>query len=141
MKVKVRIEKEIELKTMVVKAEPRYWEDAVIDGKEDTEIGLYVPCKNGNIWNPHIDIDSGIITNWDKGVKANIHYKVCDGCGYELLDNDGNIITSFEDGYVPETLSPKRNGYGDYIIMDIDENGKIENWKFRKEDFEGIENN
>jgi hypothetical protein len=141
MKVKVRIEKEIELKTMVVKAEPRYWEDAVIDGKEDTERGLYVPCKNGNIWNPHIDIDSGIITNWDKGVKANIHYKVCDGCGYELLDNDGNIITSFEDGYVPETLSPKRNGYGDYIIMDIDENGKIENWNFKKENFEGLENN
>ena len=141
MKVKVRIEKEIELKTMVVKAEPRYWGDSVIDGKEDTERGLYVPCKNGNIWNPHIDIDSGIITNWDKGVSANIHYKVCDECGYELLDNDGNVIISFEDGYVPKTLCPKENGYGDYIIMDIDENGKIENWKFRKEDFENIENN
>ena len=136
MKVKVRIEKEIELKTMVVKAAPRYWEDSVIDGKDDTERGLYVPCKNGNIWNPHIDIDSGIITNWDNGVNANIHYKVCDECGYELLDNDGNVIISFEDGYVPKTLCPKENGYGDYIIMDIDENGKIENWKFRKEDFE-----
>ena len=141
MKVKVKIEKEIELKTMVVKAQPRYWEDAVIDGKNDTENGLYIPCKNGNIWNPHIDIDSGIITNWDKGVKANIHYKVADCCGYELLDNDGNIIIEFEDGYVPKTLSPKENGYGDYIIMDIDENGKIENWKFIKDDFDNIENN
>jgi len=141
MKVKVNIQKEVELKTMVVKAEPRYWEDSVIDGKNDTERGLYVPCKNGNIWNPHIDIDSGIITNWDKGVKASIHYKVADCCGYELLDNDDNVFISFEDGYVPETLYPKENGYGDYIIMDIDENGKIANWKFRKEDFENIENN
>ena len=141
MKVKVNILKEVDLKTLIVKAKPRYWEDATIDGKDDTERGLYIPCKNGDIWNPHIDIDSGIITNWDKGVNANIHYKVCDECGYELLDNDGNVIISFEDGYVPETLSPKRNGYGDYIIMDIDENGKIENWKFKKEDFENIENN
>ena len=139
MKVKLKIEKEIELKTMVVKAEPRYWEDAIIDGKNDTEIGLYVPCKNGNIWNPHIDIDTGIILNWDKGVKASIHYKVADCCGYELLDNDDNIVISLEDGYVPRTLSPKENGY-DYIIMDIDENGKIANWKFRKEDFENLAN-
>ena len=141
MIVKVNILKEVDLKTLVVKAKPRYWEDATIDGEYDTERGLYVPCKNGDIWNPHIDIDSGIITNWDKGVMANIHYKVCDECGYELLDNDGNVIISFEDGYVPRTLSPKENGYGDYIKMDIDENGKIANWKFRKEDFDGIENN
>ena len=141
MKVKVNIQKEVDLKTLVVKAKPRYWEDATIDGKDDTERGLYVPCKNGDIWNPFIDIDSGTVVNWDKGVKANIHYKVCDECGYELLDDDGNVIISFDDGYVPTTLSPKENGYGDYIIMDIDENGKIENWKFRKEDFDGIENN
>lgn len=138
MIVKVKIEKEIELKTMVVKAEPRYWEDAVIDGKDDTESGLYVPCKNGNIWNPHIDIDTGIITNWDKGVKANIHYKVADCCGYELLDSNDNVVISFEDGYVPKTLYPKENGYGDYIIMDIDENGKIQNFKFYPNDFECV---
>lgn len=141
MKVKVKIEKQVELKTMIVKAEPRYWEDSIIDGENDTERGLYVPCKNGNIWNPFIDIDTGIIVNWDKGVKASIHYKVCDACGYELLDANGDIITSFEDGYVPRTLSPKQNGYGDYIKMDIDENGKIANWKFYPNDFEGVENN
>ena len=95
MKAKVNIQKEVDLKTLVVKAKPRYWEDAIIDGEDDTERGLYVPCKNGDMWNPHIDIDSGIITNWDKGVKANIHYKVCDECGFELLDNDGNVIISF----------------------------------------------
>lgn len=25
-------------------------------------------------------------------------------------------------------MSPKENGYGDYIIMDVDENGVIEYW-------------
>ena len=30
---------------------------------------------------------------------------------------------------------PEGRGYGDYIIMNIDENGKIANWKFNPEDF------
>lgn len=38
-----------------------------------------------------------------------------------------NVIKSY-DGYVPEVMCPKDNGYGDYIIMDIDENGFIQGW-------------
>jgi len=30
----------------------------------------------------------------------------------------------------------KERGYGDYIIMDVDENGKIQNWKAKISDFE-----
>jgi hypothetical protein len=32
-------------------------------------------------------------------------------------------------------MCPKENGYGDYVIMDIDKDGKILNWKPNLEDF------
>lgn len=134
MKTTVKIEKEAELKTLNVHAGVRYWEDATVNGEEDTE-GNLIPCRTADMWFPIIDIDNGIITNWEKGKTAKIHYKVCDQCGWELLDKDGAIILFAEDGYVPSTLSPAENGYGDYIIMNVDENGKIDRWSFDIEDF------
>jgi hypothetical protein len=135
MKVKIKKLVEVEVKTLVVKAEVRYWEDSEINGESDTENGDNIPCKNGDIWNPEIDIETGIISNWEQGKTADIHYKVCDLCGFELKDENGNIVHKEEDGYVPRTLSPKENGYGDYIIMDIDSEGKIKDWKFDIDDF------
>ena len=134
MKVEIKIKKEVDLKTLIVHAGVRYWEDAEVNGKEDTD-GELIPCKVGDTWKPIIDIDSGVITNWKQGTAAKIHYKVCDCCGWEILDNEGNILLSAEDGYVPGTLSPTESGYGDYIIMCVDENGKIEDWQFEVEDF------
>ena len=135
MKVKIKKLVEVEVKTLVVKAEVRYWEDSEINGESDNENGNNIPCKNGDIWNPEIDIETGVIINWEQGKTANIHYKVCDLCGFELKDENGNIVHKEEDGYVPETLAPKERGYGDYIIMDIDSDGKIDKWKFDIDDF------
>ena len=128
MKVKIKIEQEVEIKTLEVKANARYWEDATIDGVEDTE-GKLTPCRVGDLFCPIIDIETGIITNWKQGVKANIHFKVCDEGSYYLKDAEGKTILSIEDNYAPSILCPKDNGYGDYIILDIDENGKIDGWK------------
>ena len=139
MKVKIKVEKEVELKTLLVKAGVRYWNDSEINGENDTEEGDNILCKVGNLWSPEIEIETGKILNWKQGVKAEIHYKVCDCCGYELKDENGKVVLSAEDGYVPETLAPKERGYGDYIIMDIDENGQIANWKFDFSDFENSE--
>jgi hypothetical protein len=135
---KIKVLKEVEVKTLVVKAQPRYWEDSVINGEEDSEYGDRIPCKVGNLWSPHIDIESGKILNWKSGTTAEIHYKVCDRCGWQILDHGGNIVSSVHSEYVPKTLSPKEKGYGDYIIMDIDDSGYIKNWKFYPEDFENL---
>ena len=129
----VIIEKEVQLKTLKVKANVRYWEDSEVNKTEDTN-GELIPCREGDCWCPVIDIDTGIITNWEKGMIANIHYKVCDRCSYEVIDSEGNVVEE-DENYVPRTLCPKENGYGDYIIMDIDENGLIKDWKFRFSDF------
>jgi len=135
MKLTIKIEKEVEVKTLLVKAGVRYWEDSEINGTPDTEYGDNVPCKSGDLWMPHIEIETGKILNWKQGTTAEIHYKVCDCCGFELMDENGESVLSEEDGYVPETLSPKERGYGDYIIMDITTDGFIQDWKFDANDF------
>ena len=138
MKAEIKVKKEVEIKTLVIHANVRYWEDATINGESDEE-GSLVPCKDGDLWKPVIDIDSGIIQNCDKGNKASIHFKVCDEGCYYLQDEEGNTVLSIEENYVPKIACPKGKGYGDYIIMDIDENGQIENWKPNIDDFMGDE--
>lgn len=134
MKAKVKITKEVEMKTLSVVANVRYWEDAEVNGVED-EHGDLIPCREGDTWRPEIDIDSGVITNWKQGTTAKIHYKVCDAGVYTVKDPDGYVWMEIN-GYVPATMSPADNGYGDYIIMNVDENGKIEDWEFDPSDFE-----
>jgi hypothetical protein len=127
---------EYDAKYLVVEAEPRYWEDATVDGKDD-ELGTKIPCREGEAWCPVIDVDTGQIVNWTQGITASVHYKVCDAGVYELQTSDKpRKLIVRKDGYVPRCLSPGDNGYGDYIIMNIDENGIIENWKFDDRYFE-----
>ncbi|WP_244939685.1 hypothetical protein [Acinetobacter guerrae] len=125
----------MEIKKIQVKANIRYWEDTKINGLEDTKNGENVPCKKDGLWCPLINIETGVIENWEIGKTAFIHYKVCDGCAWELLGANNNIVKSKNDGYVPDTLCPAERGYGDYIIMNIDENGLIAKWQFDLDDF------
>lgn len=129
MKVKMRIEREFDIKTLKVKAGVRYWEDSTLNGVEDDETNPKMPfVENGN-WCPVIDIDTGIIQNWPEGQTARIHYKVCDAGTYTVLDNHGEVIFHEENIYVPKILYPEGDGYADYIIMNINEKGVIDKWK------------
>jgi len=134
MKATTTVKEVIEVKTLRVSAGVRYWEDATVNDVEDEE-GNLIPCREGDCWCPIIDIDSGIITNWVKGITADIHYKVCDDGKYELLDESGKVVAT-RNGYVPSVMCPKENGYGDYIIMDVDEHGKIADWEPKESYFE-----
>lgn len=134
MAIKVKIEKEVEVKTLHVSAGVRYWEDTTVDGLEDTE-GDLIPCLNGELWEPIIDVETGIIKNWVLGKIASIHYKVCDAGVYELKDAEGNTILRHE-GYVRDCLEVSDDGFGDYIIMDIEANGQITGWDPDFSDFE-----
>jgi len=101
----------------------RYWEDSEVNGVTD-EKGDLIPCREGDYWCPEINVRTGQILNWEYGKEANIHYKVCDDGEYTLLDVRGFEIVS-NDSYVPDCLCPREEGYGDYVIMDIDEDGFI----------------
>lgn len=123
----------IKAKYIQVLAEVRYWEDADVNGIEDKD-GDLIPLRNGDNWSPIIDIETGIINDWPIGTTAQLHYKICDAGTYNLLDKNYKLLSSF-DGYVPDTMCPKDKGFGDYIIMDIDSNGKIDKWQFDEDDF------
>lgn len=119
------------IKTIRVSAVVRYWEDSEINGEPDTEQGTFIPLRDGDNWCPVIDVETGIIEGWPQGTTANIHYKVCDRFNADFLDAEGNIVVDIEDEYVPHFMSPFENGFGDYIIMEIDATGKIEDWSFQ----------
>jgi len=125
---------ELTVKTLLVVANVRYWEDATVNGVED-ENGDLIPCKVGDTWKPIIDLEIGLITNWEKGKEANIHYKVCDAGEYWLQDENGEKIVKAKGYYVPDFLAIDDSGYGDYIIMKVDKDGKINNWRFDSEPF------
>ena len=42
--------------------------------------------------------------------------------------NGKKICDNEKDGYVPDFLCPADSGYGDYMIMDINEEGHIADW-------------
>ena len=93
--------------------------------EEDTEAKM--PCLKGSCWCPEINPDTGVITNWQIGVEARLHYKVCDCFSAEVLD-DGNVVAKVENEYVPDCMCPADEGYGDYIDMNVRSDGSIEGW-------------
>ncbi len=135
MKFTIKKEVEVDIKTLHIKAGVRYWEDAIVNGIED-EKGDLIPCRviDEDDWLPIIDIETGVIINWKQGTTADIHYKVCDAGDYYLLDENDELVLH-KNGYVPSCLAIDSNGFGDYIIMKVDENGSINNWKFNIKDF------
>lgn len=132
MKAKFTVTKEFDVEYLFVEAGVRYWEDATIDGIQDEDGNI--PCRDGDCWKPLININTGKIINWTQGVRANIHYKVCDNGTYKLLDVNMELIKKIRD-YVPKMLSPKEEGWGDYIIMDIDTDGQIQDWVISFDEF------
>lgn len=115
----------------------KYW--ALSNPVINSDFILFDEAQDADLWCPEIDVTTGVIKNWEAGKTAAIHYKVTDCCGWELLDQNNNVVMSQVDGYVPETLSPAERGYGDYIIMNISENGQIDKWCFDIDDFQGDE--
>ena len=112
-----------------VRAGVRYWEDADVNGEEDAD-GSAIPLRQGDVWAPVINLDTGGIIDWPDGTIANIHYKVCDEGEYWLLDRDRQRISKYKGCYVPdEILCVGDAGYGDYIILKVGQDGFIKDWR------------
>lgn len=110
-----------------VQAGVRFWEDAEVNGVEDTN-GDLIPLREGDYWCPVIRIRDGAVMGWPQGVRASIHYKVCDEGQYWLLDCNRRRVSKYKGYYVPAVLSPSADPDGDYIVMEIDDNGMISEW-------------
>jgi len=127
MKFTKMVRKEFDAKKLHCIIDVRYWEDADVNGVREQKDIFTVPCRVGDSWRPVIDIEKGEILNWTQGITASLYYKVCDAGLYTLLDETDQPITVLK-GYVPDMMCPEGGGCGDYIIMNIDENGRIAKW-------------
>ncbi len=114
---KLKVKKEVEAVWLKLEVAVRY---------DDEDIPYDFPFRNGNSWAVTIEIDKGRIMSWPKGYKYDLHMKVCDQGNYYLLDDNDEELASIEDDYVPNDLIP--GSYGDYIELNINEDGYITNW-------------
>lgn len=111
-----------------VDAGVRYWEDASLNGVDDLD--GKIPCRQGDRWRPVIELATGRILNWSIGLEAKIHYKLCDDGEYWLLDGELTRVAKWSGGYVPDDiLCVNTNGYGDYIIFNVSDEGLICDWR------------
>ena len=112
-----------------VDAGVRYWEDATVNGVQDTD-GKLIPLRSGGSWKPIIRLSDGKVLCWPEGTTADIHYKVCDEGEYWLLDAQRERVSKWNGFYVPDAfLCHGDHGYGDYIIFTIGGDGLIEGWR------------
>lgn len=142
MKLEIPTTKSFEPKYLVVSANVRYWEDSSINGEDDTEDGQKIPLRNGDKWEILVNLETGKVADWPLGTTAHIHYKVCDEGEYWLIDDLRDRV-KYKDSYVPSFLGVSGESYGDYIAMNINEEGFIEDWEFPKlnpEDWKFTEN-
>lgn len=135
------------IKTIKCDIGVRYWEDTDVNGVEDVDFMKtkgegkpLIPCAvkikehpedytDHYRWRPIIDVETGKIINWNNGNTAFVHYKVCDDCCLEAIDELGDVVCN-NDGYYycPDFLCPADKEFGDYVIMKIDSEGYIEDF-------------
>jgi hypothetical protein len=112
-----------------VSAGVRYWDDATVNGEEDRD-GNLIPFRKGGTWAPVIRLADGLVMDWPQETTADIHYKVCDAGEYWLLDDGRKRVAKWAGFYVPnEFLCHGDTGYGDYIILKIDADGVVRDWR------------
>lgn len=131
MIVERKVVEKVHARYLKVSCEPRGW-SVTVNGESynDDNPGVDIPCRFYDLWTPLIDIDTGQIINWRSGTTMSVYLKVCDAGAYTLLPEDcKTVLGKVSEQYVPGFLSPKDNGYGDYIIMDINEEGYIDGWE------------
>ena len=117
MKTTIMVEKEVDIKYIIIEVPVRYEED---------DIPNNFPLRDGDMWRAKVNIDTGCIVDWPCGESGEVCMKVCDEGIYTLLDENSQIIEKIEQDYVPNRCIPGE--YGDYIDLKIDKNGCIYNW-------------
>lgn len=123
MKATIKVEKEVEIRTVLIDIAPRY-----IGDSDDDDMPSDFPLLNAEktAWIASVDIDTGAISGWTVGEKRSMYVKVCDAGTYRLIDSEGNEVAARVNDYVPHGVVP--GDYGDYVDLKIDENGIITNW-------------
>lgn len=119
------VRQEVDFNVLEVMVPIRDREGFIINGVE-CEDGSLVPFSEGDNWCPRIDLDEGEVIGWPSNAEADIQAYVGDAGSYYLIDECEGYMESFEEVAVPRMLS---GGTRNSIVMKIDKDGKIANWK------------
>lgn len=122
MKLSVLRPVEVDVDAIRVSVPIRYDED--LEELGENSLGMFVTDRTLRV---ELELD-GQVRDWPGGA-AYIHTKVVDQGTYELLSGSVVVATISED-YVPSCLPGEH--HGDYLILDIAEDGTITNWSDRK---------
>ncbi|MBR5983387.1 MAG: hypothetical protein IK025_06675 [Bacteroidales bacterium] len=120
--------KEIKGKSKYLKIRiPAYCTDDFKFRKEFSE--NEIPCRQDDEhWVVTIDLTTHKIIEWKQEYgDMYLFTKVVDDGTYSLLDENKNELYRI-DGYVPNNLLPEKDGFGDYLTLQVNEDGIIENW-------------
>ncbi len=122
------------------------WEGDFEDTRaECNRVKEHIPCVvkkdigygPTDYWEIIIDLNEGKVLNWPEGFCLNTHYKVCDDGEYVFFDNNidevVNITKEYKQYYVPDFLALEDSGYGDYVCINIDGTGHINNFDLMKD--------
>lgn len=146
MKQKIKIEVEVNIVSADCRIYARNFDTSEVNDMEDDWENPRMPLvktdENGEkYWNPIILLDEGRIINWPKGTTARIHYKSVDRNEVTLFDENCNVVGKKYKGYVPDFLCPVDDGWGDYVIMNINGEGIIEDFNPNLDDIFNEEEN
>lgn len=87
--------------------------------------------KERQDWCPTIDVNEGKVLDWTPGFVLRTHFKICDKGVYVYSNYDESSQIVSKDcnlHYVPDWLCDFDEGYGDYMYIQINGDGTIENW-------------
>ena len=127
------------------------------DDESDTYVRSQLPCmktvkyiyrglwgkkseeRERQDWCPVIDVNEGKVLDWTPDFVLRTHFKICDQgiYVYSNYDESQQIVScDCDDYYVPNWLCDFDEGYGDYMYIQINGDGTIENWdKLKKKLF------
>lgn len=115
MKVKVKVEKEVEVK----------WVAFRVSYDADDIVPDWAGANGGKL-DMVIDLETGMVEDWPQGKEGAVHIKAVDQGRYWLRDHEGRDVAEIIEDYVPHGAVP--GAYGDYIVFAIDQSGKVKPW-------------
>ena len=92
---------------------------------------------NGFYWNPRINLETGEVFGWPKGLRAEIYFgvKFCE-CTY--LDENGEISFGSKIDEIPSYLQLDLIDVANSVRLTINTNGFVENWPSEETIIESI---
>ena len=107
--------------------------DTSVSGVDDKNGSRIIPFREGYRWKPRIDLETGKVIGWPEGMTATIRYRVCCDGMYWLGTRENPKLFQYgkpgDWSYVPDDfLCHGDTGYGDYIILNVDGNGQIQQY-------------